>query len=75
MYDYVNAAYDYLVDAGQRRILFMDIMRKRGNIYLDHIRNGKPPVLTFPDEIILNGHDFRAAGQFLPVPNFRPAGI
>ena len=38
---------DYLVDTTQRTILFWDVMRKRGNNYLEHIKQGQPPVLVF----------------------------
>ncbi len=55
--DYAADAYDYLVDAGQRSVLFMDTLRKRGNIYFEQIQNGKPPVLTFGYDIIMDGRD------------------
>lgn len=48
---------EYLIDAFQRSILFTDILRKRGNIYLEHLRDGKPPVLTFEYETIMSGKD------------------
>jgi len=38
---------DYVVDSMQRSIIFTDILRKRGNNYIKHIRSGQPPVLTF----------------------------
>ena len=50
-------AQEYLIDATQRWVLFMDILRKRGNNYLDHIKDGKPPVLTFDYEILIDGRD------------------
>jgi len=45
----------YLLDASQRWILFLDIMRRRGNNYFDTIRKGEPPVLVFDYEVILSG--------------------
>ncbi|MDD5167686.1 MAG: DUF3141 domain-containing protein [Syntrophales bacterium] len=54
----VQNAYDYWVDSVQRSIIFMDVMRKRGNNYLEHIKEGLPPVLTFPYEIVVNGCTF-----------------
>jgi len=62
--DYIKSAYDYMMDAGQRSILFMDVMRKRGNLYIEHTLNGKPPVLTFPYEIIMDGREFNPAVNF-----------
>lgn len=52
---WISAAAAYQTDALQRGILFMDILRRRGNAYLDHIREGQPPVLVFPYEWVLDG--------------------
>jgi len=51
-------AYEYLNDAAQRSILFTDILRKRGNIYLDHLEKGHPPVLDFDYETIMDARTF-----------------
>jgi pimeloyl-ACP methyl ester carboxylesterase len=51
-------AYEYLNDSFQRSILFTDILRKRGNIYLDHLKNDQPPVLDFEYETILDARTF-----------------
>jgi pimeloyl-ACP methyl ester carboxylesterase/tellurite resistance protein len=53
------AAQEYWTDAWQRSILFLDIMRKRGNAYVDHLKDGQPPVLTFKYEMILDGRKFK----------------
>lgn len=47
----------YLTDIYQRSVLVLDVLRKRGNIYLDHIRSGQPPVLQFDYETIRSGRD------------------
>jgi hypothetical protein len=49
---------EYFVDSAQRSIIFTDILRKRGNNYIKHIRSGQPPVLTFNYELILNAKNF-----------------
>ena len=49
---------EYVVDSVQRSIIFTDILRKRGNNYIKHIRSGQPPVLTFNYEMILNAKNF-----------------
>ncbi len=49
---------EYLVDSAQRSIIFTDILRKRGNNYIKHIRSGQPPVLTYNYEMILNAKNF-----------------
>ena len=33
---------DYLLDAGQRTVLFWDVMRRRGNQYLEHMAKQSP---------------------------------
>jgi pimeloyl-ACP methyl ester carboxylesterase len=52
-----GAAAEYLVDAWQRAILTWDVLRERGNQYLEHERSGKPPVLVFEYETILDARD------------------
>lgn len=49
---------DYWVDSLQRSVIFTDILRKRGNNYISHIRGGQPPVLTYNYEMILNAKHF-----------------
>ena len=49
---------EYMVDSAQRMIIFTDILRKRGNNYIKHIRSGQPPVLTYNYEMILNAKNF-----------------
>jgi tellurite resistance protein len=57
-------AWEYTVDATQRQILFMDLLRKRGNNYIEHLRNGQPPVLTFHYEMIVDGRQFEKPVNF-----------
>ena len=49
---------EYWTDAAQRSVLLTDILRKRGNIYLDHLQNEQPPVLVFDYETVMDGRDF-----------------
>ena len=50
-----NEAWDYFVDACQRSVLFWDVLRKRGNQAIEHYKAGKPPVLVFDYEMIVDG--------------------
>jgi poly(3-hydroxyalkanoate) synthetase len=50
--------FEYVTDSVQRSVLFMDILRKRGNNYLDHLQGGQPPVLAFEHERVLDGSTF-----------------
>ena len=54
-FDWMKDAYEYWIDASQRSILFMDILRKRGDNYFATIKKGEPPVLIFDYKIILEG--------------------
>ena len=46
---------EYLIDAGQRTVLFWDVMRQRGNQYEEHMAQTAPHVLQFEHELILDG--------------------
>lgn len=50
---------EYFVDSWQRSLLFIDTLRQRGNNYLEHLRKGQPPVLTFPYTVIMDGRDLK----------------
>jgi len=50
-----QAAWDYGVDAFQRMVLLLDILRERGNQTLEHEREGMPPVLVFDYEVVMDG--------------------
>lgn len=49
------AAWNYAYDAWQRSVLFLELLRARGNLTFLHEREGMPPVLTFDYEIVLDG--------------------
>jgi hypothetical protein len=55
---WIGDAVAYGVDAAQRSAIYMDILRKRGNTYIEHLRSGQPPVLVFNYEMILDGRHF-----------------
>ncbi len=48
---------EYLVDAGQRTVLYWDVMRRRGNQYFEHMEKKAPHVLQFDYELIMTGKD------------------
>jgi pimeloyl-ACP methyl ester carboxylesterase len=49
-----GALAEYLIDAWQRTLLTWDVLRERGNQTLEHARSGKPPVLVFDYETVLD---------------------
>ncbi|MGO2133058.1 MAG: DUF3141 domain-containing protein [Halomonas sp.] len=53
-----RSAYDYWRDTLQRSVLYMDVMRQRGNQYIEHIAQTKPNVLGFDSEELLDGRSF-----------------
>jgi pimeloyl-ACP methyl ester carboxylesterase/tellurite resistance protein len=56
--DWISGCIEYSIDAMQRSLIYMDVLRRRGNNYIDHLKNGQPPVLTFNYEMILDGRTF-----------------
>lgn len=52
-----NPAWDYMLDAWQRGILFLDVLRERGNETYLHEKAGMPPVLAFRHEVIFDGRE------------------
>jgi pimeloyl-ACP methyl ester carboxylesterase/tellurite resistance protein len=54
----ISAAMEYNMDAWQRSLIFLDVLRRRGNNYMEHLKNGQPPVLIFKYEMILDGRTF-----------------
>ncbi|HJS32101.1 MAG TPA: DUF3141 domain-containing protein [Alphaproteobacteria bacterium] len=50
-----NPLADYLVDSWQRGILFLDVLRQRGNQYEEHQAKTAPHVLAFDFELVLDG--------------------
>ncbi len=50
-----NALTEYLTDAAQRQVLFWDVMRERGNQYIEHMAEDVPHVLDFDYELVMDG--------------------
>lgn len=57
----LNFVSEYWIDAWQRSILTLDVLRQRGNTYLEHSARNAPHVLKFKAELV---HD----GRTLPRP-------
>jgi hypothetical protein len=60
-----GSAFDYMADAFQRTILFWDVMRERGNQAVEHVESGKPPVLSFRHEIVMDGRTLARPCNYL----------
>jgi pimeloyl-ACP methyl ester carboxylesterase len=57
-------AMSYWVDSWQRTVLFWDILRERGNVYIAHEKEGKPPVLVFDYEIIADAREYELPANY-----------
>lgn len=65
----------FATDASQRSILFWDILRERGNVFVEHEREGKPPVLHFDYEIVADGRGFKRPVNYALVRIIPPEGV
>src|SRR5438477_4148565 len=50
-----NDLLDYWVDAWQRSILLLDVLRQRGNASAEHKARAAPHVLSFEAELMVDG--------------------
>ena len=65
----------YVTDSIQRSVLFWDIIRERGNIYLEHVKAGSPPILAFQWEMIADGRTFKRPVNYALVQITPPNGV
>jgi pimeloyl-ACP methyl ester carboxylesterase len=65
----------YVTDMAQRSVLFWDTIRQRGNRYLEHERAGKPPVLVYEHQMIVDGRTFERPVNYALVRIIPPKGI
>ena len=59
----LGAAFEYMVDAAQRSILFWDVMRQRGNQYREHVAETVPHVLDYDAELVMRWPNAAEAGE------------
>ena len=71
---YMNFVQDYWLDAWQRSILFLDVMRERGNIYQEHSAKEVPHVLHFQAEVLRDGRKLERPVNYALVRIVPPAG-
>ncbi|MDT8449580.1 MAG: DUF3141 domain-containing protein [Wenzhouxiangellaceae bacterium] len=64
-FEAASEATRYWVDAAQRSLLFLDTLRQRGNRTLEHREAGKPPVLVFDYETVLDAASFERPCNYL----------
>jgi hypothetical protein len=69
-----GSVYEYWNDACQRSMLFLDILRRRGNIYREHNAQPVPNVLEFETELVCDGRDLPRPVNYGLVRIVPPAG-
>jgi hypothetical protein len=62
-----GSVYEYWLDAWQRAVLFLDVLRERGNQYLDHKAKLAPNVLDFDVELVRDGRTLARPVNYLLV--------
>jgi len=65
----------YSTDFMQRSVLFWDTLRQRGNNAVEHERAGKPPVLHFKYDMLLDARKFERPVNYALVRIIPPAGV
>jgi hypothetical protein len=69
------SALEYLVDTGQRSVLFLDVMRQRGLQYREHIAETAPHVLNYAVDLIIDGRTLQRPVNYALVRVTPPSGV
>jgi pimeloyl-ACP methyl ester carboxylesterase len=75
IFEMFGPAMDYLIDAGQRTVLFWDVMRQRGNQYREHLAETTPHVLSYEAELIIDGRTLNRPVNYALVRIVPPKGV
>src|SRR5512143_401725 len=65
----------YAVDFAQRSVLLWDTLRQRGNNFVEHERQGLPPVLHFDYEMIMDGRSLKRPVNYALLRIVPPKGV
>jgi pimeloyl-ACP methyl ester carboxylesterase len=71
----VANAVEYMLDAGQRSVMFLDIMRQRGDQYREHVAQTAPHVLSYAAELIIDGRKLQQPVNYALVRIIPPKGV
>src|SRR5512135_3564302 len=66
---------EYAIDYAQRSVLFWDTLRQRGNNFLEHERQGLPPVLHFEYETVMDGGSLKRPVNYALLRIIPPEGV
>jgi len=70
-----SPAIEYAVDAAQRNLLFLDVLRQRGNQYREHLAETAPNVLDYKVELVADGRQLDKPVNYCLVRIVPPTGI
>jgi pimeloyl-ACP methyl ester carboxylesterase len=73
--DLMRQALAYSLDAFQRGILFLDVMRQRGECYEQHTAKEAPHVLKFDCELVMDGRKLPRPVNYALARIIPPAGV
>ena len=65
----------YAVDFAQRSVLLWDALRQRGNNFIEHERQGLPPVLHFDYETVMDGRSLERPVNYALLRIVPPKGV
>jgi pimeloyl-ACP methyl ester carboxylesterase len=71
----VNPWFDYMRDAFERSVLFVDVLRQRGNIYEEQTKRIAPHVLTFQAELVCDGRELEKPVNYVLTRITPPKGV
>jgi pimeloyl-ACP methyl ester carboxylesterase len=66
---------NYCADLWQRWAIFMDILRRRGNTFVQHTAEGCPPVLVYDFDVIIDGMTLERPVNYSLVAIRPPEGV
>src|SRR5258708_22034424 len=70
----VASAVEYMMDAGQRSVVFLDVMRQRGDQYREHVEKTAPHVLSYAAELVIDGRTLEQPVNYALVRIVPPKG-
>jgi pimeloyl-ACP methyl ester carboxylesterase len=65
----------YSVDFIQSSVIFWDVLRKRGNQYIEYAKAGSPPVLIYDYKVIMDGRELEHPVNYTLIEITPPTGI
>jgi hypothetical protein len=74
-FNLAQQATDYWIDAAQRSILFMDVLRERGDERNHRAEQTAPHVLTFQFEVVMDGRHLERPVNYGLLHILQPDGI